>query len=504
MDMTSFIKTNGNKPKVNFNENTSNTNFNYSSNEEVKKKAASLDSINAVERELDEVLKDLELNSQDLNDQLNENEYMSHNNMVELPISIQKNTNFRLKPHLHKSEFINNSQTDLYMDEETLKSQKFQLKVTNEELIKKQMLANGKNLIRKRQNIVSTYELCQDCFDSAGESVGGSCQHHSTKPANMNCSDFANYSPNTKSQMNKPAPQQQTMKYGNSYSSQDIRTRNVLSQINESVVPEPKPVSILRNMNKMPQSNGHVTSQKVITIGIPQSTNQKTSVDQSPSPNSRSKSIPIAKLSNPNGSSITLQVKSSVKEEDKLDRLPPVPPSAWSGRRNQGAYASNNRLRRQNSKTPTNESNGQSNESTNNGHSTRQSNGVSELTIQESASATSSYEEDEPNPFNNNNNNNNNKQLNYDNFNLVEAKSDEAEEKIEITISRDSRYKDFGFSISDNFFGSGILVNKIRTGSPAEQNSHMKPFTQIFKVIFYSLNFNFEFFFVYICLFLSR
>ena len=486
MDMTSFIKTNGNKSKVNFNENTSNTNFNYSTNEEVKKKAASLDSINAVERELDEVLKDLELNSQDLNDQLNENEYMSHNNMVELPISIQKNTNFRLKPHLsHKSEFINSSQTDLYMDEggaysdkETLKSQKFQIKVTNEELIKKQMLTNGKNLIRKRQNIVSTYEICQDCFDSAGESAGSgaSCQHHSsTKSANMNCSDFANYSPNTKNQLNKPTPQQ-AMKYGTSYSSQDIRTRNVLSQISESVVPEPKPVSILRNMNKTPQSNGHVTSQKVITIGIPQSTSQKAGCDQSPSPNSRSKSIPISKLSNSSGNSIMLQVKSCVKEEDKLDRLPPVPPSAWSGRRNQGAYASNNRLRRQNSKTPTNESNAQSNENNNNGHSTRQSNGVSELTIQESNSATSSYEEAEPNSFS--------KQLNYDNFNLVEAKSDEPEEKIEVTISRDARYKDFGFSISDNFFGSGILINKIRTGSPAEQNSHLKPFTQIFKVIF--------------------
>lgn len=60
----------------------------------IKKKAASIDSINAVERELDEVLKDLELNSQDLNDHLNfENQTATQTtkNVVELPITIQKN-----------------------------------------------------------------------------------------------------------------------------------------------------------------------------------------------------------------------------------------------------------------------------------------------------------------------------------------------------------------------------------------------------------------------------
>ena len=82
---------------------------------------------------------------------------------------------------------------------------------------------------------------------------------------------------------------------------------------------------------------------------------------------------------------------------------------------------------------------------------------------------------------------NNKKQLNYDNFNVVEGKSDsnyleEPEEKLNVTISKDPRFNDFGFSISDNFLGSGILVNKIRNGSPADESQHLKAFTQIYKV----------------------
>lgn len=60
----------------------------------IKKKAASIDSINAVERELDEVLKDLELNSQDLNE-MSGGEFNggthAGKNVIELPITIQKN-----------------------------------------------------------------------------------------------------------------------------------------------------------------------------------------------------------------------------------------------------------------------------------------------------------------------------------------------------------------------------------------------------------------------------
>jgi hypothetical protein len=69
-----------------------NNHHNYSIEDcNIKKKAASIDSINAVERELDEVLKDLELNSQDLNDHLDDNDYNQIKNIIELPITIQKN-----------------------------------------------------------------------------------------------------------------------------------------------------------------------------------------------------------------------------------------------------------------------------------------------------------------------------------------------------------------------------------------------------------------------------
>jgi hypothetical protein len=56
------------------------------------------------------------------------------------------------------------------------------------------------------------------------------------------------------------------------------------------------------------------------------------------------------------------------------------------------------------------------------------------------------------------------------------------DDAVEVTINRDSRYKDFGISISDNFFGSGILISKIRSGSSADENPYLQPFTQIYKV----------------------
>lgn len=56
------------------------------------------------------------------------------------------------------------------------------------------------------------------------------------------------------------------------------------------------------------------------------------------------------------------------------------------------------------------------------------------------------------------------------------------ESAVEVTVSRDPVYKDFGISIADNFFGSGILISKVRNGSPADESSFLQPFTQIYKV----------------------
>ncbi len=101
MDMTSFIKNNNNGIKsksvimtssghASSNQEASPSNIKKLNENSHKYTNASIDSINAVERELDEVLKDLELNSQDLTDQLNENVYQTNNmnGSIELPINI--------------------------------------------------------------------------------------------------------------------------------------------------------------------------------------------------------------------------------------------------------------------------------------------------------------------------------------------------------------------------------------------------------------------------------
>lgn len=56
------------------------------------------------------------------------------------------------------------------------------------------------------------------------------------------------------------------------------------------------------------------------------------------------------------------------------------------------------------------------------------------------------------------------------------------ESAVEVTVKRDPLYKDFGISIADNFFGSGILISKVRNGSPADESSFLQPFAQIYKV----------------------
>ena len=89
-------------------------------------KAASLDSINAVERELDEVLKDLELNSQDLSEQLNENVYNSAAS-VELPVNMQRGG--------PKKWTANKTQSDLGNEtyEQSVKNLKYHMKASNAE-----------------------------------------------------------------------------------------------------------------------------------------------------------------------------------------------------------------------------------------------------------------------------------------------------------------------------------------------------------------------------------
>jgi C-terminal processing protease CtpA/Prc len=203
MDMTHFIRqSHTNSPSSSSNGGGGGTlkSSHAFSMEEMKRKAASLDSINAVERELDEVLKDLELNSQDLNEQLEENEYLTastitnnnNSNSVEVPISIQKSggkiesssssSNSCSSPSLNKSfssgasygektrakpssllnsEFLRTT-CELFIDD--VDDRESQAKKCQEKATTPSGAQNGN---RKRQNIISTYELCNECFDNS-------------------------------------------------------------------------------------------------------------------------------------------------------------------------------------------------------------------------------------------------------------------------------------------------------------------------------------------------
>ena len=98
--MTNFMQPHVNKlQSSSYAENNNNNSYRL-------KKGSSLDSINAVERELDEVLKDLEMNSSDLNlvsEQLNNNSTPQN---IQLPITIHQSHLKNLNP---TSSFINNN-----------------------------------------------------------------------------------------------------------------------------------------------------------------------------------------------------------------------------------------------------------------------------------------------------------------------------------------------------------------------------------------------------------
>jgi hypothetical protein len=110
-------------------------------------------------------------------------------------------------------------------------------------------------------------------------------------------------------------------------------------------------------------------------------------------------------------------------------------------------------------------------------------------------------------PINNNNNDHNNNAKfrsnpvtsssavnynlkNYDNLSVTSSSNNNKtpdaantdQDKIEINVGKDERYQDFGFSLSKSLHGNGIYVDKIRSGSPAENNLYLKPNTRLFKV----------------------
>ena len=58
---------------------------------------------------------------------------------------------------------------------------------------------------------------------------------------------------------------------------------------------------------------------------------------------------------------------------------------------------------------------------------------------------------------------------------------------ITLMLKRDKRVLDFGFSISDRLYGTGVYVNKIRPSGPAEIEGTLMPCMRIYKVC-YSMN----------------
>ncbi|CAF3240293.1 unnamed protein product [Rotaria sp. Silwood2] len=66
----------------------------------------------------------------------------------------------------------------------------------------------------------------------------------------------------------------------------------------------------------------------------------------------------------------------------------------------------------------------------------------------------------------------------YDNF----TRDRLANDTITVVLKRDKRVLDFGFSISDRLYGTGVYINKIRPNGPAELEGTLIPCMRIYKV----------------------
>ena len=56
------------------------------------------------------------------------------------------------------------------------------------------------------------------------------------------------------------------------------------------------------------------------------------------------------------------------------------------------------------------------------------------------------------------------------------------QDNLTLVLQRDKRILDFGFSISDRLYGTGVYVNKIRPNGPAELEGTLIPCMRIYKV----------------------
>ncbi|CAF1078989.1 unnamed protein product [Didymodactylos carnosus] len=85
------------------------------------------------------------------------------------------------------------------------------------------------------------------------------------------------------------------------------------------------------------------------------------------------------------------------------------------------------------------------------------------------------------NEITNRNTNNNNSNSNHHNPNSYIFQHIRRD-VLAVILKRDKRILDFGFSISDRLYGTGVYVNKIRPNGPAEHEGTLRPCMRIYKV----------------------
>ena len=155
-------------------------------------------------------------------------------------------------------------------------------------------------------------------------------------------------------------------------------------------------------------------------------------------------------------------------EETKLDKLPPVPPSSL--------FTSSLRRRAQQNQMML-QSQTQNRLLNNN-----DSKFHSEFSIFNRQNSQFS-----PNSLSSNNNNNNSNeasQLSESERQMAtatrESNSNHANDRVEVTLFKDHKYKDFGFYVADS--PNGLIVKKVRENGPADNNEHIRPNCKILKV----------------------
>ena len=66
----------------------------------------------------------------------------------------------------------------------------------------------------------------------------------------------------------------------------------------------------------------------------------------------------------------------------------------------------------------------------------------------------------------------------YDNY----VQDPQTLDKITVVLKRDRHVLDFGFSISDRLYGTGVYINKIRPNGPADLEGTLIPCMRIYQV----------------------